>query len=113
LKVRDVSHARIGAEISTQSIKNVKGNIIIGDWMIDECNLIGKGFHNLQISMNEAMSSLNQGKFFLELHGMGSGFTGIHVMKFFPSLMEFLELAMRGVMVGEVEARIALRINLS
>jgi hypothetical protein len=44
---------------------------------------------------------------------MGSGFTGIHVMKFFPSLMEFLELAMRGVMVGEVEARIALRINLS
>jgi hypothetical protein len=55
--------------------------------MIDECNLIGKGFHSLQISMNGAISSLNQGKFFLELHGTSSGFTGIHVMKFFPSLM--------------------------
>jgi hypothetical protein len=37
--------------------------------------------------MNGAISSLNQGKFFLELHGTSSGFTGIHVMKFFPSLM--------------------------
>jgi len=55
--------------------------------MIDECDLIGKGFHRMHINMDEVISSLNQGKFFLELHSTSSGFTGIHVMKFFPSLM--------------------------
>jgi hypothetical protein len=41
----------------------------------------------MHINMDEVISSLNQGKFFLELHSTSSGFTGIHVMKFFPSLM--------------------------
>jgi hypothetical protein len=74
-------------EIKTQSVKNIKGKIIIRYWMIDECDLIGKGFHRMKIIRDGAISSLKQGKFFLELHGSGSRFIGIHVIKFFPSLM--------------------------
>ncbi|KAF8403995.1 hypothetical protein HHK36_012105 [Tetracentron sinense] len=39
-------------EIGTQSVKDIKSEIIIINWMIDECNLIDKGFHGMQIIRN-------------------------------------------------------------
>lgn len=65
-------------KVETQSIKDVEGQVVVGDEMVDEGNLVSQAFHRMKIIRNWLISKLIQGKIFLEVYCSGPRPASIH-----------------------------------